>query len=127
MTERADHVGVPVPWRCTGARVFVHAAQIDGAWWTLRHNGFPDHPMYTLFVGGVVAGDVQDVRTTAPAWDMNAVHRAPLTTAERDEVLAPLRGLGPYGAEAGLPCDGDWCGCPRNTDEYIRWLTDRSW
>lgn len=125
MSQRQDHVTTPVAWRCTGARVFVHAAQVDGAWWALRHNGFPDHPRYTLFVDGVVAGDLNDLDTTAPSWDMDVRSRPGLTGAERDEVLGSLRGLGPYGAEAGRTCDGDWCGCDEFTDEYVRGLTGR--
>lgn len=125
MSERLDHVATPVAWRCTGARVFVHAARVDGAWWALRHNGFPDHPRYTLFVDGVVAGDLNDIHTTAPSWDMDVRRRPGLTRAERDAVLGTLRGLGPYGAEVGQPCDGDWCPCERLTDEYVQGFGDR--
>lgn len=120
MARRRDHLATPVVWRRTGAPVFVHAARVDGAWWVLRRNGFPDHPLYTLFVAGAVAGDTNDLRTRAPSWDLDVDRRPPLSAAERDEILASLRGLGPYGAEVGLPCDGDWCPCERLTDEYIR-------
>lgn len=109
-----------VAWRRTEVRVFIYAACVDGAWWVLRLNGFPDHALFTLFVGGRVIGDVEDVKRWAPAWDLNAEGRPALTDHERYEVLMVMRGLGPYGAEVGQPCDGDWCGCPALTDEYIR-------
>lgn len=120
MSERQDHLATPVVWRRTGAPVFVHAAHVDGAWWVLRRNGFPDHPLYTLFVDGAVVGDADDLRAVAPSWDLDVDRRSALTDAERDEILASLRGLGPYGAEVGQPCDGDWCPCTRLTDEYLR-------
>lgn len=101
-----------VLWRSAGATVFCYAARVDGVWWVLRRNGFPDHPLYTLFVAGAVVGDVQDLRTRAPAWDLAVTGRPALTDAERAEALTPLRGLAPYGSEAGQPCDGDWC-CAR--------------
>jgi hypothetical protein len=28
-----------------------------------------------------------------------------------------MRGLGPYGAEVGQPCDGDFCDCSARTDD----------
>jgi hypothetical protein len=100
-----------VRWQPTGARVFIFAARVDGGWWVLRLNGFPDHPMFTLFVNGRVVGDVDDFAV----WD--AGHPA-LTVEQRDEVLTMMRGLGPYGSEIGAPCDGDWC-CAHRTDAFI--------
>ncbi|MGB3444862.1 MAG: hypothetical protein WBA97_39495 [Actinophytocola sp.] len=111
MAERVDYLTRPVRWRRTDAPVFVYAARVDDAWWVLRRNGFPDHPLFTLFVDGVVAGDVEDVRTRAPAWDLEVGDRQALTDEQRGEVLTSLRGLGPYGSEVGQPCDGDWCQC----------------
>ena len=104
-----------VVWRRTDVPVFVHAARVDGAWWVLRRNGFPDHPLFTLFVGGVVVGDVEDLPSRAPSWDLDVADRLAVTAEERDELLAPLRGLGPYGSETGRPCDGDWCSCAVRT------------
>lgn len=120
MSERVDYLARPVGWRSTDAPVFVYAARVEEAWWVLRRNGFPDHPLFTLFVAGVVVGDVQDLRTRAPAWDLAVADRPALTGEERGEVLMSLRGLGPYGSEVGQPCDGDWCPCARLTDDYIR-------
>lgn len=114
-----DHLARPVEWRRTGARVFVHAARVDGTWWVLRLNGFPDHPLFTLFVDGTGIGDVQDLRVNAPAWDLDDAESPGLTDEQRDEVLTLMRGLGPYGSEVDQPCDGDWC-CYRRTDEYLR-------
>ncbi|MBN6040209.1 hypothetical protein [Amycolatopsis sp. 195334CR] len=114
MPELTHALTRPVVWQRTDAGVFVHAAQVDGRWWVLRLNSFPDHPLYTFFVDGTVVGDVQDLRTRAPGWDLDT--RPPLSPAHRDEVLALMRGLGPYGSELGKPCDGDWC-CSRRTGE----------
>ncbi|HEY1572993.1 MAG TPA: hypothetical protein VGG05_16745 [Pseudonocardiaceae bacterium] len=108
----------PIGWRHTGARVFVYAARVDHAWWVLRLNGFPDHPLYTLFMEGIVAGDVQDIAIRAPAWDLPG--RPALSDLERDEVLTVMRGLGRYGSEVGRPCAGAWCGCELRTDDYVR-------
>jgi hypothetical protein len=126
VSERLDFLARPVLWRRTDSRVFVRAARLDRAWWVLRINGFPDHPPYTLFSGGVVVGDVWDVGITAPAWELDATGRPPLTDAERREVLALMRGLGPYGSEFGLPCTGDWCPCLRFTDDYAGASTERN-
>jgi hypothetical protein len=105
----SEHLTRTVVWRRTGVPMFGHAARVDGAWWVLRLNGFPDHPMYTLFVAGTVVGDLDDPRRQAPAWDLDIADRPAVTEEERDELLAPLRGRSPYGSEAGRPCDGDWC------------------
>lgn len=109
-----------VMWRRARTRVFVYAACVDYEWWVLRINEFPDHPLYTLFVGGVVVGDVQDLPVVAPAWDFDVDSRIPLNDVERGELLTLMRGLGPYGSEVDQPCDGDWCGCARFTDQYIQ-------
>ncbi|MBB4911708.1 hypothetical protein [Actinophytocola algeriensis] len=107
-----DHLAHPVEWRPADEAVFVYAARVDGAWWVLRRNSFPDHPLYTLFVDGAVVGDVEDLGTRAPAWDLDVAGRPALTGEQRAEALSSLRGFGPYGSEVGRPCDGDWC-CAR--------------
>ncbi len=63
-----------------------------------------------------MVGDLDD----PPArWDLQPYARLPvLGREERTLVLEMLRGLGPYGSEAGQPCDGDWCTCSVLTDEY---------
>lgn len=120
MSERVDYLGRTVVWQHTTARVFVHAAWVDGTWWVLRLNGFPDHPLFTLFVDGSCVGDVEDIQTRAPTWDLDVACRPGLTDEQRTEVLTLMRGLGPYGSEIDQPCDGDWCGCDRLTDEYVQ-------
>jgi hypothetical protein len=117
MAEHVDVLTRPVVWQRMNTRVFGSAAHVDGEWWVLRFNSFPDHPPFTLFIGGTVVGDLYDIGTTAPAWDLDTAGRA-LTEERRAEVLALMRGLGPYGSEAGQPCAGDWCQCDRRTDEY---------
>ncbi|NUT47903.1 MAG: hypothetical protein HOV94_11430 [Saccharothrix sp.] len=118
MAEQADVLARPVGWRRTGVRRFAFAARVDGTWWVLRLNDFPHHPRYTLFVGGLVVGDVDDLPSRAPAWDLDTADRPGLTDGEREEVLASTRGLEPYGSEVGAPCDGDWCSCRGPTDGH---------
>ncbi|MFI1147827.1 hypothetical protein [Streptomyces sp. NPDC020817] len=103
-------------WHDTGTSVFCHAVRAGGRWWVLRLNHFPEHPLYTLFIDAQVVGDIDDV----PAgWRLRPGAALPvLTASERAEVLALMAGLGPYGAEAGAPCAGDWCTCDLLTDEY---------
>jgi len=50
-----------VRWRRVGSAVFTHAAFLDGSWWVLRLNDFPEHPHYPLFVDGHCAGDIDDL------------------------------------------------------------------
>jgi hypothetical protein len=99
--------------------VFVYAASADGAWWVLRLNDFPDHPLFTLFVSGVCIGDIEDIPARAPAWNLEVESRPALATGQRNQVLQFMRGLGPYGTEVGQPCESDWCTCSLLTDEYI--------
>jgi hypothetical protein len=120
VSEYLDYLARAVAWRRTGTRVFLNAARVDGTWWVLRLNCFPDHPLYTLFADGVCVGDVEDLKTRAPAWDLDVARRPALTAGERGEVLTLMRGLGPYGSEVGEPCDGDWCCCDTLTDEHAR-------
>ncbi len=99
-------------WRRVRSNVFPYAALLDGGWVVLRLNGFPDHPLYTLFVDRERFFDL-DVLTLGshPEWE-------PLSPEERREVLTLMRGLGPYGAEVGRPCDGDYCACAALTDDF---------
>jgi hypothetical protein len=103
---------VSLDWRRVRSRVFRYAALVDGVHRVvLRLNGFPDHPLYTMFMDGVCMFDMDlsldDHRTYEP-----------LTPEERQEVLTLMRGLGPYGAEVGQPCDGDWCAFDVLTDDF---------
>ncbi|MFF7458318.1 hypothetical protein [Kitasatospora sp. NPDC008115] len=105
-----------IPWHETESNVFPHAARVDGRWWVLRLNDFPEHPLHTLFVDAVADRDLDDLPA---AWlSPNRAARPVLGAPERAEVLRLMAGLGPYDAEAGTPCTGDWCTCGILTDEY---------
>ncbi len=94
-------------WYQTGAPFFPVAGRVDGAWWVLRVNSFPDHPLWTLFVDGVRRFDVDDA---PPAWGNPAALDHPaLTPAEASEVLAPVAALVAYGSEVGAACDNPFC------------------
>jgi hypothetical protein len=47
-----------VEWRRTGSAERPYEAEIDGRRWTVRVNDFPAEPLYTLFIDGVQAGDL---------------------------------------------------------------------
>ncbi|WP_158886737.1 hypothetical protein [Amycolatopsis anabasis] len=95
-------------WRRTGAACFPAAAVVDGQWWVLRLNGFPDHPLWTLFVNGP---EVRfDTTGLPPAWGRPLDPSVPpLEPHLAQEALAPLRDLAVYGSEAGDPCDDEVC------------------
>ncbi|MFJ7204915.1 hypothetical protein ACIQWR_15410 [Streptomyces sp. NPDC098789] len=105
-----------VAWHNTGTDVFLYAARVEGRWLVLRLNDFPEHPLYTLFIDAQVIADVDDAPT---GWRLSPRSALPeLSAPERAQVLAVMAGLGPYGAEAGAPCTGDWCTCSILTDAY---------
>ena len=94
-------------WSRTGDAFFPVAAVVDGAWWVLRINSFPDHPLWTLFVDGGRRFDLDD----APAaWGDVASPSAP-TLPARDvrQALAPVQGYRAYGSEVGRPCTNMFC------------------
>lgn len=94
-------------WRRTGDPYFPVAALVDGRWWVLRVNSFPDHPLWTLFVDGERRFDVDDA---PPAWGRPADPSLPRLDGELvGEVLAPVEGLIAYGSEVGQPCDNPFC------------------
>ncbi|WP_327150271.1 hypothetical protein [Nocardia sp. NBC_01329] len=94
-------------WRSTGNPRFPLAAEVDGHWWVLRANPFPDHCLWTLFIDGVARYDIERV----PAgWGRLAPWSAPgLDPAVAESALAPIRHLGVYGSEVGRPCDDPFC------------------
>ncbi|HEY1175639.1 MAG TPA: hypothetical protein VGF17_05745 [Phytomonospora sp.] len=100
---RSEHE-VAVPWRRTGQRRFPFAARVDGAWWVLRINGFPDHPLWTLFIDGRRPLDLDG---TPAAWALKDVPALSDETAL--EAVAPFGSFVVYGSEAGLPCDDPAC------------------
>ncbi|MGW6710822.1 hypothetical protein ACWGDE_38865 [Streptomyces sp. NPDC054956] len=105
-------------WYTTGSGVFPHAARVAGRWWVLRLNDFPEHPLFTLFVDGRLVADVDDLPSDWQRLEQGSA--AALTPSERAEILDLMAGLGPYGAEYGTPCTGDWCTCDLLTDAYLR-------
>lgn len=94
-------------WRRTGNVCFPHAAHMFGSWWVLRINGFPDHPLYTLFVDQVGQRDLEDLprRWGSP----DSVAGAQLEGADQLAVLEGLEKLEIYGSERGEPCQGLYC------------------
>ncbi|MFG2987713.1 hypothetical protein ACGFZK_00040 [Streptomyces sp. NPDC048257] len=106
----------PVAWHDVDSPAFPYAARADGRWLILRLNDFPEHPLYTLFVDARAVADMDDVPV---AWRLPPRVPLPaLTAPERVEVLRLMAGLGPYGAEARTPCEGDYCTCTVLTDAY---------
>ncbi|HVF04962.1 MAG TPA: hypothetical protein VNA20_08990 [Frankiaceae bacterium] len=107
MADARSEFGVSPAWRRTGNPYFPTAARVDGRWWVLRVNSFPDHPLWTLFVDGERRFDVDD----APArWGTPADDGLPkLAPAEVTEALAGLSDLVAYGSEVGTPCDNPYC------------------
>jgi hypothetical protein len=80
---------------------------VNGEWWVLRINAFPDHPLWTLFVAGERRFDVDDVPRP---WGHPADANLPVLEAEQAaEALADVTGFVAYGSEAGNPCDNPYC------------------
>jgi hypothetical protein len=93
-------------WRRTGNAFFPTAARVDGQWWVLRINSFPDHPLWTLFVDGKRRFDVDD----APAaWGEPSRLAVLLETSEATDALAPVLRFEAYGSETGQPCENPFC------------------
>ncbi|MEV6555186.1 hypothetical protein AB0M22_05680 [Nocardia sp. NPDC051756] len=94
-------------WQSTGNSKFPAAALVDGRWWVLRMNCFPDHALWTLFIDGVVRFDIDDVPS---GWGQPLGRSAPvLESGVAQEVLAPVAQLVAYGSEVGRPCDDPFC------------------
>jgi len=93
-------------WQRTGNAYFPTAAKVDGQWWVLRVNCFPDHPLWTLFVGGERRFDIDD---TPRAWGQPADQGLPLTESQVEEALRDITAFVAYGSEVGQPCDNLFC------------------
>lgn len=94
-------------WQQTGDNYFPAAAMVAGKWWVLRLNSFPDHPLWTLFVGGQVQFDIDD----APkSWGGVASGSSPVLPPDDSRAaLDPVRRWRAYGSEVGRPCDNPFC------------------
>ncbi|MCE7007899.1 hypothetical protein LWC34_34520 [Kibdelosporangium philippinense] len=92
-------------WQRTGHDRFPVAAAVDGKWWVMRMNIFPDHSRWTLFIDGVARYDID---STPPTWGNPADPAAPKLD-NADEVLEPVKNLVTYGSEVGQPCDNPFC------------------
>jgi len=84
---------------------FPAVAEVDGDWWVLRMNSFPDHPLWTLFVRGVARFDLNDL---PEPWG-RPLTAAPMPAELAEAVLAPVRSFVAYGSEVGQPCDDPFC------------------
>lgn len=94
-------------WWGTGNRKFPLAAVVDGHWWVLRMNPFPDHDLWTLFIDGIARYDLND---PPPSWGaLTPASAPPLDPRTADNLLTPLRDFTVYGSEVGQPCDDPFC------------------
>jgi len=93
-------------WKRTGNAYFPVCAQVDGHWWVLRINSFPDHALWTLFVDGSVRFDLDDA---PPSWGRPAAAAVLLDPDTVRAVLEPVEDFVAYGAEVGTPCDNPYC------------------
>jgi len=103
-----DRVPARLRWMRTGDAYFPAAAEVDGVWWVLRINSFPDHPLWTLFVDGVRSRDV-DLGQEPPGWDIPDPENPPMDGATVEGVLAPIVSFIAYGSEVGQACDNMFC------------------
>jgi hypothetical protein len=85
--------------------IFPVAAWVNGQWWVLRLNGFPDHPLWT-FIHGESRFDIDD---TPAAWATPSKTVSFLEDKEANEALTPVRDFVAYGSEVGEPCDNPFC------------------
>ncbi|PXY34236.1 hypothetical protein [Prauserella endophytica] len=113
MPLRGDELATPVVWRVTGHGCFPHAASVDGRWWVLRVNHWPDHPLYSLLIDAVWRGDLSfdDGDGWWPrAWQEATRGGLPeLSRAELNAALGPVQGFTAYGSESGRSCDCFFC------------------
>ncbi|SCL36474.1 hypothetical protein GA0074692_4361 [Micromonospora pallida] len=93
-------------WRRTGHHRFPFAALVDGQWWVLRLNSFPDHAHWTLFVDGHSRLDLDD---PPPAWERPTASAPALDSGVAEAVVTPVQHLVAYGSEVGRPCDDPFC------------------
>lgn len=80
---------------------------VDGEWWVLRINNFPDHPLCTLFVDGERQCDVEDRGVLA--WDFTTRDDDGPDQAESVAAVAAVHHFSVYGSEVGRPCGNACC------------------
>lgn len=101
-------------WMRTGYKFFPYAAQQSGQWWVLRFNyGFPDHEMYTLFVGREAVVDVTGDANHPVAFARNIASLKPfddpspeptLDAETAESVVSQVARYVAYGSEHDQPC-----------------------
>ncbi|MBZ5733715.1 hypothetical protein K8Z61_04330 [Nocardioides sp. TRM66260-LWL] len=104
--KRRPELRARVRWQSTGDLYFPWAADLEGVWWVLRLNSWPDHPMYTLFVAGSRRLDLDDI---PPRWKEGESGAAELPEIDVATALRPVRALLAYGSEVGQPCANPFC------------------
>ncbi|MFG1792523.1 hypothetical protein [Nocardia sp. NPDC049149] len=115
-TDIPDQPDAPRPeldarpdWQRTYHVCFPVAAVVGTQRWVLRINGFPDHPLWTLFVDGIRRFDLEG---SPPGWVLPAADAAaPMDIDLAHEIIQPVAGYEAYGSEIGDPCDDPVC-CP---------------
>jgi hypothetical protein len=107
-------------WRPTGHSLFLAAAKVEGAWWVMRLNDFPDHPKWTLFIDGNT--ERFDVEELPEHWeDPFRATGEPLDRGTVREVLASVEQFEVYGSEVGRPCDSGFCCVSRKPAPDPQW------
>lgn len=100
-------------WRQTGLKYFPYAAWHDGAWWILRVNhGFPEHDLFTLFIGGAAVVDVTPGSSSSP-FHTSLSRLQPLSgggepllePAVARAAIEPIAAFADFGSEDGDTCD----------------------
>lgn len=90
-------------WRPTGNVYFPSAARVGDVWWVLRINGFPEHPLFTLFADG---HRKYDLDVLPHRW---AQTDRPLSHSETNSALREIQSFINYGSEVGQACDNPFC------------------
>lgn len=94
-------------WMSTSNPYFPLAAKVSDQWWVLRVNCYPDHPLYTLFVGDERRFDLDDL---PESWRRANGSGGPrLSAEEEEEATSAIREWIAYGSEVGRPCDNLFC------------------
>jgi len=99
-------------WVRTGYRFFPFAAEVGDVWWVLRFNvGFPEHDLFTVFVGNRAAADVTgDPKSVVPliasigSLSPVSSQGAELDTETARALVGEVARFVEYGSEDGQPC-----------------------